>query len=81
MDVVYSETFLNWILNKIKIWTLNKVPMWEIFVNLTYTEHLACVFWTQKLVQRRFGLDWFHCMWEMLGEISAVLSTYTFTLK
>ena len=53
---MYSETCLNQ--------TLNKVPMLKIFVMPPSTN--ACLFWTQKLTSRRFGLDRFHCIREVI---------------
>ena len=49
---------------------IKKVPMYEIFLNL-YKPNI-CVFQTQKLVQRRFGLDMFHCtsyLGAVLGQV------------
>ena len=57
----YSETCLNQTLNESEscvIWTLDKVTIKEIFVNLTCITYL---FWTNKLVPRRFDLDRLHC--------------------
>ena len=53
--LAYSETCLIRMLNITKSFiNKTKVPIMEIFVNLTCIN--TCLFWTQMLLQRRFGL-------------------------
>jgi hypothetical protein len=69
--LIWTLTYLIWTLTHL-IWTLSKTesciyiklkiksPMSETFINSTWINQTTFLFWTQKLVKRRFGLDRFH---------------------